>query len=200
MHKLASVPGLVTLPLDHPLASHKQISISQLKKESFVGARDSILPGYNQKIVQLCRQFGKFRPRFVAIGQPSDLADALATAANVWRSQTSSWFRLLRRKQLWIYSSFGNVVRPLGPCAPCWTTFSPSPRLRVGLKHPKLSRELAAKRGKRTEISSNLSRTRPPRSCSSSPVDTMVAGGGAKTAHTGGRAPPRGTLGAGGGG
>jgi molybdate transport repressor ModE-like protein len=82
MHKLASVPGLVTLPLDHPLAHHKQISISQLKKESFVGARDSILPGYNQKIVQFCRQFGKFRPRFVAIGQPSDLADALATAAN----------------------------------------------------------------------------------------------------------------------
>jgi DNA-binding transcriptional LysR family regulator len=82
MYKLASVPGLVTLPLDHPLAHHKQISISQLKKESFVGARDSILPGYNQKIVQFCRQFGKFRPRFVAIGQPSDLAEALATAAN----------------------------------------------------------------------------------------------------------------------
>jgi DNA-binding transcriptional LysR family regulator len=73
---------LVALPLDHPLASHKQISISQLKKESFVRARDSVLPEYNQKIVQFCRNFGKFRPRFVAIGQPSDLAEALVTAAN----------------------------------------------------------------------------------------------------------------------
>ena len=81
-HKLASVPSLVALPLDHPLASHKQISISQLKKESFVASRDSVLPGYNQKIVQFCRQFGKFRPRFVAIGQPSDLVEALVIAAN----------------------------------------------------------------------------------------------------------------------
>ena len=81
-HKLTSVPSLVALPFDHPLASHKQISISQLKKESFATAHDSILPGYNQKIVQFCRQFGKFRPRFVTIGQPSDLAEGLATVAN----------------------------------------------------------------------------------------------------------------------
>src|SRR5580704_12401042 len=31
IHKLASVPSLVALPLDHPLAHQKQISISQLK-------------------------------------------------------------------------------------------------------------------------------------------------------------------------
>jgi len=80
--KLASIPSLVALPLDHLLASQKQISVSQLKNESFVRARDSVVPGYNQKIGQFCRQFGKFRPRFVAIGQPSNLAEALATAAN----------------------------------------------------------------------------------------------------------------------
>jgi DNA-binding transcriptional LysR family regulator len=80
-HKLASVPSLVALPLDHPLASHKQISISQLKKESFTGAPDSLIPGYSQKVVQFCRQFGKFSPRFVAIGY-SDLAEGLARAAN----------------------------------------------------------------------------------------------------------------------
>jgi LysR family hca operon transcriptional activator len=80
--KLASIPSLVTLPIDHPLASQKQISVSQLKNESFVRARDSFVPGYNQKIGQFCRQFGKFRPRFVAIAQPSNLAEALATAAN----------------------------------------------------------------------------------------------------------------------
>ncbi len=81
-HKLASVPTLVTLPLDHPLASQKQVSISQLKNESFVGAPDSVAPGYNQKIVQLCRRFGKFRPRFVTIGQPASLAEGLVMAAN----------------------------------------------------------------------------------------------------------------------
>jgi DNA-binding transcriptional LysR family regulator len=81
-HKLASVPSLVTLPLDHPLASQKQISISQLKNESFVGAPDSAVPGYNQKVVELCRRCGKFRPRFISIEQPVGLAEALAIAAN----------------------------------------------------------------------------------------------------------------------
>ena len=81
-HKLASVPTLVTLPLDHPLAAQKQVAISQLKDESFVGAPDSVAPGYNQKIVQFCRRFGKFRPRFVTIGQPASLAEGLVMAAN----------------------------------------------------------------------------------------------------------------------
>jgi molybdate transport repressor ModE-like protein len=80
--KLATVPSLVALPLDHPLASEQHVSISDLKNESFVGASDIGLPGYNQKIIQFCRQFGKFRPRFVAIGKYATLADALLTAAN----------------------------------------------------------------------------------------------------------------------
>jgi DNA-binding transcriptional LysR family regulator len=81
-HKLVNVPSLVTLPLDHPLASHKQISIAQLKNESFVAGSDSVVPGYNQKIIQFCRRFGRFRPRFVAIEQPASLAEGLAIAAN----------------------------------------------------------------------------------------------------------------------
>ena len=89
--KLASVPSLVALPLDHPLASQKQISISQLKNESFVGVSllacrreqaTDYLPGYRQKIVQFCREFGKFRPRFVAIGIPTNATEGLMTAAN----------------------------------------------------------------------------------------------------------------------
>jgi len=81
-HKLASVPSLVTLPLDHPLASQKQISISQLKNESFIGAPDSVAPGYRQKIVGFCRRFGKFRPRFISIDQAASLAEGLTMAAN----------------------------------------------------------------------------------------------------------------------
>jgi DNA-binding transcriptional LysR family regulator len=64
------------------MASQKRIIISQLKNESFVGAPDLVLPGYNQKIVGFCRRFGKFRPRFIAIDQPASLAEALAIATN----------------------------------------------------------------------------------------------------------------------
>jgi DNA-binding transcriptional LysR family regulator len=81
-HRLAKVPSLVVIPFDHTLASQKQISISQLKNESFVQGSDSVVPGYNQKILQFCRRFGKFRPRFVSLGQPASLAEALVMAAN----------------------------------------------------------------------------------------------------------------------
>jgi DNA-binding transcriptional LysR family regulator len=81
-HKLASVPSLVALPLDHPLAGQKEISISQLKNEAFARASDSVVPGYNQKIVQFCRRFGKYRPRFVSIGQSASLAEGLVLSAN----------------------------------------------------------------------------------------------------------------------
>ncbi len=81
-HKLASVPSLVALPLDHRLAPQKQISISELKNESFVRGADSVVPGYNQKVVEFCRRFGKFRPRFIAIDLPASLAEGLAIAAN----------------------------------------------------------------------------------------------------------------------
>jgi DNA-binding transcriptional LysR family regulator len=81
-HKLASVPRLVALPLDHPPAHQKEISISQLKNESFARGSDGAVPGYNQKIVQFCRRFGRYRPRFVSIGQPASLAESLVTSAN----------------------------------------------------------------------------------------------------------------------
>jgi DNA-binding transcriptional LysR family regulator len=81
-HKLASVPSLVALPVDHPLASQKQISISRLKTESFVQGSDSAVPGYNQRILHFCRRFGRFRPRFVSIGEPGNLSEALVMAAN----------------------------------------------------------------------------------------------------------------------
>src|SRR5271169_2627697 len=81
-HKLVSVPSIVALPIEHPLASRKRICISELKDEVFVGGADTIVPGYNQKITQFCRRLGKFRPRFVAIGEPTSLAEGLVLAAN----------------------------------------------------------------------------------------------------------------------
>ena len=80
--KLASVPSLVTLPLEHPLASEKQISISKLKTESFVQVPESVGPGYNQRIARFCLRFGKFRPRFVSIGVGNSLEEGLVISAN----------------------------------------------------------------------------------------------------------------------
>jgi len=80
--KLASVPSLVTLPLEHPLASEKQISISKLKTESFVQVPESVAPGYNQRIARFCLRFGKFRPRFVSIGVGNSLEEGLVISAN----------------------------------------------------------------------------------------------------------------------
>lgn len=79
---LAKVPSLVALPFDHPLASQRQIFISQLKTESFIRGSDGVVPGYNQKLAQFCRRFGKFRPRFISIGSPGSLAESLVMAAN----------------------------------------------------------------------------------------------------------------------
>ena len=80
--KLASVPSLVSLPLEHPLASEKQISISKLKTESFVQVPESVGPGYNQRIARFCLRFGKFRPRFVSIGVGNSLEEGLVISAN----------------------------------------------------------------------------------------------------------------------
>jgi LysR family transcriptional regulator, benzoate and cis,cis-muconate-responsive activator of ben and cat genes len=80
--KLASLPSLVPLSLEHPLASQKQISISELKRESFVQLPDTDAPGYNQTIAQFCRRFGNFRPRFVSIGQANSLPELLVMSAN----------------------------------------------------------------------------------------------------------------------
>ena len=80
--KLASVPSLVTLPLEHPLASEKQISISKLKTESFVQVPERVAPGFNQRIARFCLRFGKFRPRFVSIGVGNSLEEGLVISAN----------------------------------------------------------------------------------------------------------------------
>lgn len=81
-HKLATVQSLVVLPLDHRLAAQKQVFISELKDESFVGAPDNVAPGYSQKIVRFCRRFGKFTPRLISIGPATSLAEGLVLAAN----------------------------------------------------------------------------------------------------------------------
>ena len=78
--KVATVGSVVVLPAGHPLMSRKTLRLAELKNEMFVAGLDSDNPGYNRKVTQLCRKFGKFRPKF--IGQPQSLAEGLALVAD----------------------------------------------------------------------------------------------------------------------
>jgi DNA-binding transcriptional LysR family regulator len=80
--KLATVPNMVVLPLDHPLASQDRISFSQLKNDHFLRVPDTGAPGYNQKITEFCRRFGKFKPRFAAMREITRLTEGLSVAVD----------------------------------------------------------------------------------------------------------------------
>jgi DNA-binding transcriptional LysR family regulator len=80
--KLAAVRSLVVLPASHRLATERQVSLSQLRDETFVRGSDDAVPGYNQRIVQFCRKQGGFRPRLVTIDGATGLVESLALAAN----------------------------------------------------------------------------------------------------------------------
>jgi DNA-binding transcriptional LysR family regulator len=80
--KVATVPSVAVLPINHRLASQKQAPISQLKREHFLQVADTCAPGYNQKISQFCRRFGKFRPRFAPVRSFESLAESLSISGN----------------------------------------------------------------------------------------------------------------------
>src|ERR1700760_2225392 len=80
--KLATVRSLVALPFSHRLATERQVSLSQLKGETFVRGSDDVVPGYTQKVVQFCRKYGGFRPRLATIDKPDGLVETLTLAAN----------------------------------------------------------------------------------------------------------------------
>lgn len=80
--KLATVRSLVVLPVNHRFATERQVSLSQLKDETFVRGSDDVVPGYNQRIVQFCRNYGGFRPRLVTIDGAMGLVESLALSAN----------------------------------------------------------------------------------------------------------------------
>lgn len=61
--KLATLPVVAILPLDHPLAGRGKIRLEELKGERFVKAPERDMPGRDRWITQLCRQAG-FRPKF----------------------------------------------------------------------------------------------------------------------------------------
>jgi DNA-binding transcriptional LysR family regulator len=80
--KLATVRSLVALPVSHRFATKRQVSLSQLKGETFVRGSDDVVPGYTQKIIRFCLKYGGFRPRLATIDQANGLVESLALAAN----------------------------------------------------------------------------------------------------------------------
>lgn len=66
--KLATLPVLALLPMDHPLAGRESIALKQLRGERFIGAPEADMPGRDRWIVQLCRRAG-FRPNFFQIAE-----------------------------------------------------------------------------------------------------------------------------------
>ena len=84
--KLATVRSVVALPVSHRFATERQLSLSQLKGETFVRGSNDVVPGYTQKIIQFCRKYGGFRPRLTTIDKATSfvesLAESLAVAAN----------------------------------------------------------------------------------------------------------------------
>ena len=80
--KIATVRSLVALPVSHRFATERQVSLSQLKGETFVRGPDDVVPGYTQRIIQLCRKYGGFRTRLTNVDKPDGLVETLTLAAN----------------------------------------------------------------------------------------------------------------------
>ena len=92
--KIATVRSLVTLPVSHRFATERQVSLSQLKGETFVRGSDDEVPGYTQRIIQFCRKYGGFRPHLDTIDKFKSLVESLALAANeeaIYLIQTSAF-------------------------------------------------------------------------------------------------------------
>ena len=76
VRRIASLPLMVAMPETHPLAEQTVLRMADLKRESFIGAPESELPGHNRWLVQICKRAG-FRPRFLL--DAGSLAEGLAS-------------------------------------------------------------------------------------------------------------------------
>ena len=77
--RLATLPLVVVLPADHPLAARSSVRLAELEGERFVHAPEEQLPGRTGWVTRLCRAAG-FRARF---GTAADnLSHALSLVAS----------------------------------------------------------------------------------------------------------------------
>lgn len=75
-------PLVVVLPEDHPLASHKRISLKQLAREPFVAFPRQRGPAFFDQIIALCQDAG-FSPRIVQEAPQLDIVSLVAAGFGV---------------------------------------------------------------------------------------------------------------------
>jgi DNA-binding transcriptional LysR family regulator len=120
VQRIATVPVIVALPENHPLASRETVPLVDLRPEAFVGAHDADVPGYNDWIVQICRT-ARFRPRFI------ENADSLAHALSLLVAENAVTFLPQLAKS---FASAGVIFRPLAGRAN-WELLLVAPRGKV---------------------------------------------------------------------
>lgn len=112
--KLAVIKSYVCLPEEHSLASRRSVKIAELKNETFIAGSDTEVPGFRYRLMQLCRTFGKFRPKVVEI--KGGMSDAFTVIAN---DGAVAILPAFMRHQ----SRPGVVMVPIGEAGATWDLF-----------------------------------------------------------------------------
>ena len=73
--RIARLSLVVAMPENHRLAGQRQVRMTELRDEMFIGAAEKAVPGRNRWVAKICRR-AKFRPRFVRYGE--SLAETLS--------------------------------------------------------------------------------------------------------------------------
>jgi DNA-binding transcriptional LysR family regulator len=79
VRKLATVPAVVLMPDNHPLAVNARISLRELKNETFIPLPDHDAPAYLPWLKTLCRKAG-FRPKLTEPAESMSHLGAMVTA------------------------------------------------------------------------------------------------------------------------
>ena len=79
VRKLATVPAVVVMPDNHPLAVNARISLRELKNETFIPIPDHDAPAYLPWLKTLCRKAG-FRPKLTEPAESMAHLGAMVTA------------------------------------------------------------------------------------------------------------------------
>jgi DNA-binding transcriptional LysR family regulator len=79
--KLAEVGSCIALPEQHRLATQDRVRLSDLNGEFFLSLDSQISPGWDRRVEEYCKKYGKFRPKFHGCSAQT-LAHAFEFVAN----------------------------------------------------------------------------------------------------------------------
>ena len=79
--KLAEMGSYIALPEQHRLATQDRVRLSDLNGEFFLSLDSQISPGWDRRVEEYCKKYGKFRPKFHGCSAQT-LAHAFELIAN----------------------------------------------------------------------------------------------------------------------